>query len=287
MLCVAFLVQLDGCLGENLISVVGAAHELVDRIDIRLMEFLFGQSHDVVHGLAAGVLEQCLRPALRSFTADRHGRVDRAALGDDLLEILVCLLHDRQNGNRSAAGTLPENGHVVRVAAESGDVLVHPPERHSLVEQAVAGRRLKVFAAGHRREVHEAVHVQAVVDVHHDDVTLLLDEVGSAVGYLRPRAGDVSPAVDPDHHRLLLGLVVSVDPDVQVEAVLGAQLLHTIRIGLCAESTLSVVPGLEDPVAFVHVLRSLESALAHGRLRVGYAKPRSDPVLLGSDEGAV
>ena len=185
VLCVAFLVQLDGCLGENLISVVGAAHELVDRIDIRLMEFLFGQSHDVVHGLAAGVLEQCLRPALRSFTADRHGRVDRAALGDDLLEILVCLLHDRQNGGRTAAGALPENGHVVRVAAKGGDVFVHPPERHRLVEQAVAGCRLEVFAAGYRCKVHEAVHVQAVVDVHQDDVALRLNEVGSVVAKLR------------------------------------------------------------------------------------------------------
>ena len=140
VLCVAFLVQLDGCLGEYLISVVGTGRKLTDRIDICLMEFLFAQSHDVVHGLAAGVLKQCIRPALRSFAADRHGQAGRAALGDNLLEILVCLLHDRQNGNRSAAGTLPENGHVVRVAAESGDVLVHPPERHRLVEQAVAGR---------------------------------------------------------------------------------------------------------------------------------------------------
>ena len=79
---------------------------------------------------------------------------------------------------------MPEDGHVVGVAAESGDVLVHPPERHSLVQQAVAGRCLEIFAAGHRREVHEAVHVQSVVDIHHDDIAMRLDEVGSAVGDL-------------------------------------------------------------------------------------------------------
>ena len=182
---------------------------------------------------------------------------------------------------------MPENGHVVRVAAESGDVLVHPPERHRLVEQAVAGCRLEVFAAGYRRKVHEAVHVQAVVDVHQDDVALRLNEVGSVVAKLRTRTDGISSAVNPDHHRLLLGLVVGVKPDVQVEAVLGGLLLYGIRIAFCAESTLSVVLRLKDPVARVHVLRCLEAALSHWRLRVGDAQPRRNPVLLSSDEGAV
>ena len=230
VLCVAFPVQLDGRLGEHLCSVVGTGREIADRSDIRLLELLFGQRHDIVHGLAAGILEQRLSLALRGFAVDREGQGGRAALGDDLLEIPVRLLHDRQNGDRAAAGALPEDGYVVGVAAESGDVLVHPPERHSLVQQAVAGRRLEVFATGHRREVHEAVHVQAIVDIHHDDVTMRLDEVSSAVGNLRARADDVRPAVDPDHHRLLPGLVVGVNPDVQVEAVLGNPLLYAILI---------------------------------------------------------
>ena len=269
---IALLVELDGRLGEHLGSIIGTGRELADRFDIRLLELLFGQRHDVVHGLAASVIEQCLGLALRSFAVDREGQGGRTALGDDLLEIPVGLLHDRQDGNRAAAGALTEDGHVTGVAAESGDVLVHPPERHGLVEQAVAG------AAGHRREVHEAVHVQAVVDVHHDDVALLLDEVGSAVRDLRARADNVCPAVDPDHHRFLLGLVVGVGPDVQV---------HAIRIAERAESAFSVVLGLEDPIARVNVLRRLETAFAHGRLRVGDAQPRRDSVLLGADEGAV
>ena len=287
VLCIAFFIQLDGRLGEHLRSVIGAGRELADRFDIRLLERLFRQRHDVVHGLAAGVLQQCLRLALRGFAADREGQGGRAALGDDFLEILVRLLHDRQDGDRTAAGALPEDGHVAGVAAESGDVLVHPPERHSLVEQAVAGRRLEVFTAGHRGEVHEAVHIQTVVDVHHDDVAMRLDEVGSAVAGLAARAVDVGPAVDPYHHRLLLGLVVGVDPDVQVEAVFRGQRLNVITTLALAVTSLSVVPGLEDPVAFIHVFRSLEAAHAHGRLREGDAQPRRDPVLLGTDEGAV
>ena len=150
MLCVAFFIQLNGRLGEYLGSVVGAGCILADRFDIRLIEFLFAQRHDVVHGLAAGILEQGLGLALCGFAVDREGQGGRAALGDDLLKIPVRLFQDRQNGNRATAGTLSEDGHVVRVATESGDVFVYPPERHSLVQQTVAGRRLEVFAAGHR-----------------------------------------------------------------------------------------------------------------------------------------
>ena len=79
--------------------------------------------------------------------------------------------------------------------------------------------------------------------------------------------------MNPDHHWLLLGLVVGVGPDVEVEAVLGGQLLYDIRIACCGVSALSVVFRLKDPVARVHVLRCLEAAFSHRRLRVGDPQP--------------
>ena len=164
---------------------------------------------------------------------------------------------------------------------------MHPPERHRLVQQAVAGRRLEGIATGHRREVHEAVHVQAVVDIHHDNITLRLDQVGSAVGNLRTRAHHVCAAVDPNHHRLLRSLVILVEPDIQEEAVLGHLLLDAVRVAQGAISTLSVVLGLEDFVACVHILRRLEAASTHGRLRIGNTQPRRNPVILGAHKSAV
>ena len=116
---------------------------------------------------------------------------------------------------------------------------------------------------------------------------MLFGDAGKVVEGRRQGFCEESAAVDPHHDRLLLGLVIGIDPDVQVKAVLGFYLLNAIYIAKCTESILSVVLSLKDPVARVNVLRRPEAALAHRRLCIGYAQPRRDPVLFGSDEGAV
>ena len=104
------------------------------------------------------------------------------------------------------AGRLAEDRHVVRVAAELRDVALHPAQRGLLVHQAVVagahGRATPALSAGCARKPEPA---EPVVD--RDDDRALLDEPRRVV--VVALADRQRAAVDPDHHRQVLGVAAA------------------------------------------------------------------------------
>ena len=81
------------------------------------------------------------RPDSHSLCRRRRKVVARRArLRDRTVEQTLCGRRAEQRADAHAAGGLAEDRHVVRVAAERGDVVAYPPKRGDLVEDAeVAG----------------------------------------------------------------------------------------------------------------------------------------------------
>ncbi len=122
---------------------------------------------------------------------------------------------DEVVAHRHRSGRLAGDGHLLRVAAEAGDVVVHPPQRRLLVGQAVVAG----FAiAAQRRMGQEAQRSQPVVDRDDDDVA----PRGEPAGVVDVGAAVEEPApVDPHHDRPSGGgRRAGRRPDVEVEAVL-------------------------------------------------------------------
>ncbi len=84
--------------------------------------------------LLAEQLEVLLRP-LRGQLCGIHG-VRRRALGDCAREEAPSTRNRHEGGHRVAAGRLPEEGDIARVAPESADIGAHPLERGHLIPQA-------------------------------------------------------------------------------------------------------------------------------------------------------
>src|SRR3954465_3184404 len=103
--------------------------------------------------------------------------------------------------HRDATSRLSENGDIVRVTSERGDVLLHPFEGGNLVHVGVVALWLfrMFFAQG--RESEETEAPETVVERDEDDA--LLDELDSG----RPRRGAAAEyegaAVNPHHDRQL------------------------------------------------------------------------------------
>ena len=137
-----------------------------------------------------------------------------AALGDRLVEQTLGCGHGEKREHGPAAGRLAEDGHVARVATESGDVVAHPAQRRDLVEDAV------VAGAGEGRvdgvDGQETEHPEAVVDGDDDDVAAGRERRSVVVV---ARAHRVGTAVDPHHDGA--GTAISLGcEDVQIQAIL-------------------------------------------------------------------
>ena len=91
------------------------------------------------HGLAAKGLHQYIRTHDGLFGRLTQGR--RAALGDDAPDILTGAIHQGQQADASAASGLAKDGHIVRIAAEARDVLMHPFEGHQDAVTSFSFRR--------------------------------------------------------------------------------------------------------------------------------------------------
>ena len=88
---------------------------------------------------------------------------ERAALHDRPLEEAAGTARDEVGEHRHATGRLAGDRHVVRVAAEPGDVALDPAQRRLLVHQpVVAGRAAR--PRGERWMREEAERAEAVVD---------------------------------------------------------------------------------------------------------------------------
>ncbi len=157
-----------------------------------------------------------------------------------------------------------------RVAAEGGDVALHPPQRGHLVEQAViaVGGQRRGAEAGH---VQEAEHAEPVVEGHHDDVVGVHDQ--RAV-MLVTGPVDQPAAVDHDEHRKPAAMSVGGREHVEEQAVLGV-LPGAIAAGQL-RAAVAVGGGAADAVPRLGRLRRLPAQRSDRGRGIGNAEELID-----------
>ena len=216
-------------------------------------------------------------------TAAAHAAHAAGAHDDRLVEQAAGERGLDQGADGAAAGALAEDHHVVRIAAELGDVLLDPLQALDHVQDTVvAGHAVRAFGRqlGMGQEAEDA---EAVVDGHeHHAVVgeLLTVELG-----LGAPAFAVAAAMNPVRDReFLAGLAGGRRPDVQVQAVFTA--LRFLAIAPFGEIAAGIVDGLvagmAEAVGLHHAvprndgLRFLPAEVANRRRGVRDAFVRDD-----------
>ena len=123
----------------------------------------------------------------------------------------------RQHADCNSSRRFAEDRDAVGIAAERGNVVLHPLQARDLIQQPVVAGMPALFA----RQLgmsQEAESAQPVGDAHQNHA--LLREILSVVQRHRSAADSEPSAVDPDHHGQLLARRLGGRPDVQVEAIL-------------------------------------------------------------------
>lgn len=132
--------------------------------------------------------------------AVRHAEPRRAAFHDRLFEQSPRGGRGQQQRDVLRARAFADDRHVVGIATEPGDVVVHPLERGDLVHQPVIAARPALLGRELRRR-QKAKHAEAVL--HPDRDHALPRPVRIRRAARRARA--VRAAVDPHHDRPLAG----------------------------------------------------------------------------------
>jgi hypothetical protein len=126
--------------------------------------------------------------------------------------------HRHQAADLPTAARLPEDRHVLRVAAEAGDVVANPLEDGHEVEQADI-RRVPVLFAPQLAEIQVAEGVEAMI-VRDDDRVVSAGQVLAVVREeVVARATQECPTVHPNQYRPAGGAVDLGRPDVDPKAV--------------------------------------------------------------------
>ena len=150
----------------------------------------------------------------------RSQLAERRALDDGLVEQGGGVGRGQEGDDAGAAGRLPEDRDVARVATEPGGVGLHPPQGGHLVEEAeVAGGR----ATSVLGQVGEAERAEPVVEGDDDDVAVGRHRRPVVPGG-RSGARDEGAAVEPHEHRAV-AVVAGGRPHVQRQAVLADRLV--------------------------------------------------------------
>ncbi len=138
-----------------------------------------------------------------------------AALTDRTMEETPGERAGLQHGNAIGAGGLPEDGDVVRVAAEFRNVGANPMQRLDLIAIALVARDATSALGGQfgMREVAETT--QAIVDGHHHRA--VSGEQPARVHGARSRLQ--AAAVDPHHDRTPFPGMGGFGPDIQRQAI--------------------------------------------------------------------
>ena len=210
----------------------------------------------------------------REHGLDGLARIREAAGAHDdgLVEEALGERGGRQELRAAAAGALAEQHHVVRVAAELGDVGLHPLQGLDLVQGApVAGRVLRVLR-GELGMGEEAERAHAVVEGNEDDVLrrpLLAVELRLGT----PAFAHAAAEHPHGHRKLLLRLAGRLGPYVQVQAVLAVRRFRAVAPlgGVAAGVVRRLERRMAEGVAHFHAfprhdgLRRLPAVLADGR----------------------
>lgn len=125
--------------------------------------------------------------------------------------------HGEQRADFAASAGLAENRDVIGIAAELGDVPIHPAKGMHDVEHAYFARGSEIRAA-QLRQIEEAEGVQPVINGHYNHVAAAA-EIGSIFAGTRSRAVLKMSAVAPEHHGALAPIVEGGRPDVQHQAI--------------------------------------------------------------------
>ena len=99
----------------------------------------------------------------------------------------------------------PPDGHILWVATEGGNVLMHPLQRHYLVHKSQVRRILVVLTVLQVREMQEAEEADSVCDGNKDDIRIFLYEVGAIILRVSRSAYIESATINPHDDRFLLG----------------------------------------------------------------------------------
>jgi hypothetical protein len=149
-----------------------------------------------------------------------HGRhvIAATALRNGPLEQPGRRRHGHQRRHALRTGGHPAEGDLTRIPAERGDVVADPSQGGDLVQHPAVG------------VVEEAESPEPVVEGHHHDVVVAHERLAVADA-LRPGAGHVAAAVDPDEHGPRRRGRPVGSADVDVEAILADPLwiVHTGR----------------------------------------------------------
>ena len=232
---------------------IGLCQRLIGQ-GFQLLYVLFRQAQLLQHGLDQGA-------AVGFFWA--QGAVVHAAHNDALLEQAVGRRGLHERGDLPAAAGLAENGDVLRVAAELGNVVMHPLEgSHQVRVSGIAGVPVLLPIGG---EVQVAQNVQAVVHGDHHHVPKA-GKVFPVIGHvLNGGAVPEAAAVEPDHHRALGLRVQGLGPHVQILAVLvlgpiAVGDLHFTRSGFPVQdgADIAVGKGVPNPLPRGNGLGHLE-----------------------------
>src|ERR1700751_1969058 len=110
-------------------------------------------------------------------------------LGDRPVEEPSRAGHGHERGGAHPPRRFAKDRDVIRIASESGDVLLHPGESGDLVEHAQVSNAVI--------QVEEAISTQTIVDGDADHS--ITGETRAIIGWHGPRSVGESATMNPDH----------------------------------------------------------------------------------------
>ena len=262
--------------GLQVLHVGPVGHGLDGLLRLRERGHLLGGHHRPAGEHRLRGLRRIHQPA----AAHDHGLVEQA-LGQR---------RSAQELDAARSGALPENHHIVRIAAELGDIALDPLQDGDLVERAPVARGMLGILRREGGMGEEAERPHAVVERHEHDILagpLLAVELRLAAPALAQAAAE-----DPHGHRqFLVHLPGRLGPDIQIEAILAVRSLVTVApLGGVAAG---IMGGLESRmaefVADAHPfpghdgLRGTPAVLPDGRCGIRDAAENGDARQLGRD----
>src|SRR5690606_41987587 len=171
------------------------------------------------------------------------------------------------------AGGFTEDGHVIRVAAETGDVVLDPAQGFLLVHQPkVAAIMLKP------RVGKEAQQTQTVVQGDDDDI--LVYQAGRVI-LTAAAAENERAAMHPHHDRQVFTLGRGIDVELQTVLVTGSRSCGGAGLRTFGSE---VFTQLLDAIELVSRLGWSKTQIAHRRLGIRDAAEDSLPVQLDTTE---
>ncbi len=200
------------------------------------------------------------------------GRGDHVrALRDRLVKQPSRRRRGHQVHHAEPARRFTRDRYVRRIAAERGDIALHPAQRLDLIEQAIVAGDLpgRLRAQLGMREIAE--DPETIID-RYDDHTAL-GELGAVVHRLAARTGRERAAMNPDHHRCVADALLR--PDIEEQAVFAqrAEIPGIDAAGACRglDARRPELGRIAHPVPHRHLDWRLPPRGANGRLRIRQA----------------